>query len=124
MNKEKLREVILFLYCRASGYPFKLADSLYQKSVTAEFIRRVLKHDKVHLNIGLSPNFDFEKDLKPIIDELKNEKLINLLNAWYPVRDYDWNIINGNEYQILANILHDMEMAEQQAQNERIIENE
>lgn len=119
MNKQKLKEVILFLYCRASGYPFKLTDNLYQNSVTAEFIRRVLKYDKVHLNIGLSPNFDVEKDLNPILAEMQNEKLVREVTATYPVRDYDWNIINGNEYQILANILHDMEMAEQQAQYER-----
>lgn len=119
MNKQKLKEVILFLYCRASGYPFKLTDSLYQNSVTAEFIRRVLKYDKVHLNIGLSPNFDLEKDLNPILAEMQNEKLVREVTATYPVRDYDWNIINGHEYQILANILHDMEMAEQQAQYER-----
>ena len=125
MNKEKVKECILFMLCRAGIYPFNYENPLLI------FFEKLMKKDKLDLNIPCCGNELFEY-IDPIIEEMEctnakfyasDDEIVDiplidgdirkhLLNntdiVYTPLRDYDSQILSKDEVSVLEGILSDM----------------
>ena len=99
MNKEKVKECILFIMCRAGVYPFK-----YKKPLIV-FFEKLMKQNKLKLNMPSCGN-DLIEYLEIIISDMKSLEYSDVF--YCPIRDYDSKILSKDEISILEEILSDM----------------
>ena len=114
MNKQKLKEVILYFVARAALFPFARGYSLY------EFISRLITNEKMRLTLGLNAH-NFNEAINLTMKEMTKEGLLeedDIVIEWAN-RDANFDALECEELLACAETLQDMMYEEQKAQKEK-----
>lgn len=114
MNTSKVKEVILYFIARAALFPFERGYSLY------EFIRRLIKNEKMRLILGINPD-NLKEEIDAVMTQMTEEGLLeedDRVIEWAN-RDANFDVLECEELLVCSKTLQNMISEEHKAQKEK-----